>query len=289
MGFNSGFKGLIAVLPGEGGSFWRSIGKNWPQHYLIFLLNLVLWEKDIFKVRSSLFWEVTRRWLVVADVSGPRDCPKAWVTTSQRWVTSQKSEDLIYTSTKAWIPRRHIKELDFKFKISGSVWTAEPGRIQSSPTDRPTDRHFSTEPNILLLTSKLQWEMLAQAVTPRELRGSNLAKDLDCSDSSFSCFFSVISGWRLKLGLCYFHFLCSLLFTIMSHSQPYSPNCWMHHPIYKWSQAQRLPLIPSIKSLPHMFALRSTKCQVAISVSVFEEDTLLVSPTTPGWCARSAQ
>ena len=37
--------------------------------------------------------------------------------------------------------------------------------MQSSPTDR----HFSTEPNNLLLTSKLQLGMLAQAVTPGTL------------------------------------------------------------------------------------------------------------------------
>jgi hypothetical protein len=146
-------------------------------------------------------------------------------------------------------------------------WTAEPNRMQSSPTDRPNDRRFITEPSNLLLTSKLQWGMLAQAVTPREMRGSNLARDPDCSEPSFSCFFSVrpvIWGWHLKLGRCYFHVLCSLFFTIMSHSHPYSPNCWLHRPINGWFQAQRLPLIPSIRSLPHTFALGSTKCFAAI-------------------------
>jgi hypothetical protein len=37
--------------------------------------------------------------------------------------------------------------------------------MQSSPTER----HFGTEPNNLLLTSKLLLGMLAQAVTPRTL------------------------------------------------------------------------------------------------------------------------
>jgi hypothetical protein len=67
---------------------------------------------------SSLFLDVTQRWMVVADVSGQTIGPifkgqavqdgterSYWnvgsLTTKQRRVTSQKSEHLIYTAAEA--------------------------------------------------------------------------------------------------------------------------------------------------------------------------------------------
>ena len=73
-------------------------------------------------VMSLLFWDVTQRWLVVGHRRfgttylshfrrsssprtlkiGPIGCPDRSVTLTQRCVTSQKSEKLIYTATEAW-------------------------------------------------------------------------------------------------------------------------------------------------------------------------------------------
>ena len=54
-------------------------------------------------MRSSLFWEVTQRRLVGTHALGQPLGPETSVTTNQRRVTSQKSEDLtlkIFVLTK---------------------------------------------------------------------------------------------------------------------------------------------------------------------------------------------
>jgi hypothetical protein len=58
-------------------------------------------------MRFSLFWDVTQRLLVVTDVSGQSigpmfvGCPETSPATNRRCVTSQRSEDIIYTAAEA--------------------------------------------------------------------------------------------------------------------------------------------------------------------------------------------
>jgi hypothetical protein len=56
--------------------------------------------------RSSLFWAVTQRRMVVTGVSEQPICPifqgLCMPTTNLRCVTSKKSEDLFYTAEEAW-------------------------------------------------------------------------------------------------------------------------------------------------------------------------------------------
>ena len=71
------------------------------------------------ELSSSLFSDVTQRILVIIDVSGqpigrifkgqtwslkmrPIGCPETSMITNLRWVTSQKSEELIYIAEEAW-------------------------------------------------------------------------------------------------------------------------------------------------------------------------------------------
>jgi hypothetical protein len=100
-------------------------------------------------------------------------------------------------------PSPTSQRLEFIFKISGSV---ERLNRVVWPTDGPT---FWYRTHNCLLTSKLQWGMLAQAVTLREVRGSNLAWDPDCCDPGFSCFSQPTQSYRYDTLLCrcYFHVL----------------------------------------------------------------------------------
>lgn len=61
-------------------------------------------------LESSLFWNIIQRWLVITDVSGNLSVPsrsKFWMPRNvgnynQHFVTSLKSEYLIYTAAEDW-------------------------------------------------------------------------------------------------------------------------------------------------------------------------------------------
>ena len=86
-----------------------------PRWWLSILPPSVTWRQVVWKKRSSVFWDVTQRGLVVnyrrfettyrphlQGLMEPICCLETSVTTNPRCVTYQKTEDNMYTMVEAW-------------------------------------------------------------------------------------------------------------------------------------------------------------------------------------------